>query len=297
MNHIHRRIQRSRGFTLVEAILVIVIIGIIAGIVAVFIRAPVLGYTESAERATVSDEADLALRRIARYLRLALPNSVRLTTTAGGDSAIEFLLTSTGGRYLTVDEDVPGFAPLDFDNPANPAFTAIGENTGRIQAGNYIVVYNLGDAVMPSDAYRFPLGADMNIAQVRSVVAGTDNTATITLADNAFARQTVTMTSPNRRFQVVTTPVSYVCRRLNDGNLGLVRYWGYNIAATQAVPPLGSSRQAVIASRLDSCAGLFQYGSAATRASALVILNLALRPRGGQGLVRLVHQVHVDNTP
>ena len=119
----------------------------------------------------------------------------------------------------------------------------------------------------------------------------------MTLEDNAFARQSVPMTSPNRRFQVVTTPVTYQCQRLADGSLGLVRYWDYPISAQQLSPPQGSPREALIAARVDNCGGIFQFGTAATRRSALVILKLPLRLRGGNELVRLLHQVHIDNTP
>ena len=52
------------GFTLVEAIIVIVITGILAAIVAVFIRAPVDGYFDSVRRAELTDTADVALRRL-----------------------------------------------------------------------------------------------------------------------------------------------------------------------------------------------------------------------------------------
>ncbi len=294
MNAIYRQ-RASRGFTLVEAVIAIVIVGIVGAIVAVFIRAPVLGYTESAERAAASDEADLALRRIARDLRLALPNSVRVLPDG---SAVEFLLTSTGGRYLSIDDDVPGLPALDWDNADNRQFAVIGGTMRPIERRNYIVVYNLGDGNVPSDAYRFRGGADdTNIARVEAVENPLSSTPLVTLEDNAFARQSVPMTSPNRRFQVVTTPVTYQCRRLPDGSLGLVRYWDYPINADQLAPPQGGPREAVIAARVADCGGIFQYGSAATRRSALVILSLPLRPRGGNGLVRLVHQVHVDNTP
>ncbi|NCN89388.1 MAG: prepilin-type N-terminal cleavage/methylation domain-containing protein, partial [Gallionella sp.] len=55
----------QRGFTLIEMIVVIVITGIIAGIVAIFIKAPVQGYVDSARRAELTDIADTAVRRLA----------------------------------------------------------------------------------------------------------------------------------------------------------------------------------------------------------------------------------------
>ena len=72
------RRKTQRGFTLVEMIVVIVITGIIAGVVAIFLRAPVQGYVDSARRAEMTDIADTALRRIGRDLRTAVPNSVRV---------------------------------------------------------------------------------------------------------------------------------------------------------------------------------------------------------------------------
>jgi MSHA biogenesis protein MshO len=102
------RLRRSGGFTLVEAIMTIAIIGIIGGIVAVFIRAPILGYRDTVDRAELTDQADLALRRMARDIRLALPNSVRVNDS--GDhpgSQLELLLTRSGARYMADDDGVP----------------------------------------------------------------------------------------------------------------------------------------------------------------------------------------------
>ena len=77
--------------------MVIAITGVVAAMVAVFIRAPVQGHLDSAARAELTDTADTALRRMGRDLRMALPNSVR----GAGPTCIEFLPTITGGRYRT----------------------------------------------------------------------------------------------------------------------------------------------------------------------------------------------------
>ena len=68
------------GFTLIEAIMVIVITGILAGMVAVFIRAPIDAYVDSARRADLTDVADTAVRRVARDIGAALPNGLRTPT-------------------------------------------------------------------------------------------------------------------------------------------------------------------------------------------------------------------------
>src|SRR5476651_2446945 len=80
---------RVMGFTLLEMIVVMVIMGIIGAMVAVFMAKPVASYVDSARRAELSDIADTALRRIVRDLRLALPNSVRVITV-GGVTYLEF---------------------------------------------------------------------------------------------------------------------------------------------------------------------------------------------------------------
>jgi prepilin-type N-terminal cleavage/methylation domain-containing protein len=81
MTTARKHLRSQRGFTLVEAIIVMVLTGVLAGVMVLFIRQPVQNYVDAAGRAGLTDTADLALRRMARELRSALPNSIRTTFT------------------------------------------------------------------------------------------------------------------------------------------------------------------------------------------------------------------------
>ncbi len=203
--------QRAHGFTLVEMIVVMVITGIIGGMVAVFIRAPVQGYVDSARRAEMTDIADTALRRMSRDLRLALPNSVRVTQV-GTVSYLEFIPTTGGGRYRT---GPPG-DELNFTT--DTSFDVLGPPV-TMQANDQIVVCNLG--LTGLDAYA---GTSRR--------AYTGGAATINnIAINASTP--FPAKSPGNRFQVIATPVTYVCAPAGGGGGTLTRYWGYSIQATQ----------------------------------------------------------------
>ena len=257
-----------RGFTLTEAVMVIVITGILASMAAVFIRQPVDAFFDTARRAGLADAADTALRRIGRDLRAALPNSVRVS----GGNALEFLHLRSGGRYR---EQGPGDV-LDFTG-ADTTFEVLGPSVS-VQPGDSVVVYNLG--IPGATAYS---GATAN-TDVRRVVSGAGGLLT-NVAITSAAR--FPFASPARRFQVVDTPVSYICA----GGV-LRRYWSYAIAAAQPVPPVGASN-ALIADRLTGCN--FTYAPGPTQAQALVTLSLALTD-GGE-TINLLYQVHVNNVP
>lgn len=296
---------QERGFTLVEAVVAIAITGIVAAVVAVFIRLPIQGYVDTAARAEVTDIADLALRRMARDIRLALPNSVRVATGANGDVYLELLLTSTGGRYLA-EEDGQSGDILEFDQsvnctstPTDCSFEVVGampsgeDGEQRIVAGDSIVVYNLGSDFAPADAY-----AGGNRATVANDPVGN----VVKLTGNPFAAQSPPMRSPSRRFQVVKTPVTYHCRQGAGGTGALTRYWGYAIQTAQpadvSASPLagGAARSALLANGVVACT--FHYQSMANVHSALVGLGLSLQiPNTNSGTVSLFHQIHVDNTP
>lgn len=63
-------IRNSKGFTLVEIIIAIVIISIIAGIAAMIILQGVRGYSDEEQRSNLHYQARFAVERMAREIRL-----------------------------------------------------------------------------------------------------------------------------------------------------------------------------------------------------------------------------------
>ena len=68
--------QKSNGFTLIELIIVIVIIGIISGIAALIIMQGVKAYSDENTRSDMHYQARLAVERMAREIRLIRSQTV-----------------------------------------------------------------------------------------------------------------------------------------------------------------------------------------------------------------------------
>ncbi len=271
----------ARGFTLVEAVIVIALTGIIASVVAIFIARPVQGYFDSAQRADMTDTADTALRRIARDLRLALPNSVRPT---GVSTAIEFLSTQTGGRYRAMTSGAGLGDPLDFVTGADTSFDVFGApvtfSATTVTNQNQIVVSNYG--ITGANAY----SGNTTSTDVRRAYSGA--VGAVSNVSIASANP-LPIDSPSHRFFVVDTPVSYVCS-LAAGTL--TRYWGYPISAAQGIPTIGTSI-AVLARNVSACS--FSYAPGITERNGLVTMRLSITKNGET--VTLYHEVHINNAP
>jgi MSHA biogenesis protein MshO len=71
--------NKSSGFTLIEMIVVIVILGVLAAGISSFIKFSTQIYMEATTREQLVSSARFAIERLNRDVRNALPNSIRLT--------------------------------------------------------------------------------------------------------------------------------------------------------------------------------------------------------------------------
>jgi MSHA biogenesis protein MshO len=270
---IHRRM---RGFTLTEAIIVIVITGVLASMVAVFIQKPVQGFFDTARRAALVDAADTVARRISRDLREALPNSIRINVA---NTALEFLHVRSAGRYreqIDPNPSTPG-DPLDFTG-VDTSFDVLGQPV-NVQAGDSVVVYNLG--ITGASAY------EGTTTSRRAVAAGGPFGAALTNVTIA-STTAFQFASPARRFQVVDTPVTYYC-----SGTQMRRNSGYAINTSQVVPVAGTG--ALIADKIAPTGCSFSYLVGPSQRDALITIGLSLTDSGET--VSLIYQVHVSNVP
>ena len=263
----------QRGFTLVEAVIVIAITGAIAAVVAIFIQKPIQGYFDSARRAELTDIADTAVRRIGRDLHLALPNSVRIITV-GTVTYLEFLQTSGGGRYRAAVDNTGAGNLLDFAQ-ATSTFDVLGPPVVMVAGEqNLMVVFNQGPGT-GADAY--------NADNSSPISAITGNQ--VTIASKLFP-----LASPASRFQIISYPVTYVC----DPNAQtLTRVSNYKISTVQPTSFTGGT-SALIAKNVSSCS--FSYTAQVETQHAGVVATALQLTQSGES-VNLYHEVHVSNVP
>ena len=119
------RSSRS-GFSLVELVTTIALTGLLAVGFAQLLQHPIRGYAAVSRRAELVSIADASMRRMARDLRRALPNSIRI---AAGGTAIELLHTQGGARYrLDPGVNDPG-GPAEQDHRADDDRLGFGGDT------------------------------------------------------------------------------------------------------------------------------------------------------------------------
>jgi MSHA biogenesis protein MshO len=300
--------QRQRGFTLIELIIVIVIGGILATMIATFISGPIRGAVEQDARAALVDQADTAMQRMGREIHAAVPNSVRVPSGSG--TRLEIIRVLEGASYRARPGSGPSATHNTPDdrlntNTADDSFNILGRFSDAGLAPGSTLDDNQRIVIYPTDAAELYQDAATNDPNQELVITpasdGTnfqiqlfdDTDETQIRFDTAFD---FAYASPQRRLYVTDTPTSFAC-----GAGELLMFWAYDIQAGQpdlatleGMAASGNARRAVLARNVESCG--FEYTSGTPERAGLITASLVLRTARA-GVVRLMQQIHVVNTP
>ncbi|CED72372.1 putative exported protein MshO [Aliivibrio wodanis] len=91
--------KRSHGFTLIELILTIVVVGIVALAVSNTLQLGFQSYNDSIDRQDNQMQAKFVIEKLSRELRHAVPNSVSITSSG---QCVTFIPLETSAFYLSL---------------------------------------------------------------------------------------------------------------------------------------------------------------------------------------------------
>lgn len=320
---------RSAGFTLIEMVIAIMLTGIIAGMVSVFMVRPIQGYLDTAQRAELSDVADMVLRRLSREARQALPNSIRCGSAAGlcGTTSyngldyyfIEFIPASGGGSYRDEHDGSAGGIPLNFtdtgscgDTASLCQFDVIGPMPASpaLAVGDFIVVFNFGEVSGISQA---PFNAhannddcsNCNRARVTDIAGNTITLNPAAGGGNLFARADGSGRSDSdstNRFHVVRAAARntmYACPASTPGPMVRFENYGFKTNLSDAISAATGSTATVLANEVVCTVS---YAAQATlQRTGMLTVEMTLRhiakSSGSEEAVTMMRQIHVDNSP
>ena len=271
--------RQSRGFSLMEMVVAIVISSIILVFVSMFITAPVDAYAAHNQRAVLVANASTAWPRMEADIRRALPNSVRARRN-GSIVVLEMLNTVGFARY----SDPPNTASFTVAGTAGGVFGT--HAAGETLDGVYLSVNNAAQ-----EAYTLTQSMTAKLFNLQLIANGTTGEAKV----QPIAPQVgLNPNSPRNRIYLVDMPITYLC---NETQGTVTRYEDYPIAALQVsrdtpAELAGAARSEVVARGITGCR--FDTTSVAGRPQNVAV---QLTSTKSSESVVLLHTASVENLP
>ena len=276
----------NRGFTLIEMIISLTLLGILATAAIPMLRIPMTAYMESSSRARLASALDVVNSKLTLDFSAALPNSVRITQV-DTRYLIEYLEVRAQGRYRARASGNPtqtcpatpscGGSPDALEFGAAPGctescFVTLGPLVGSavVPGSDSVVVNPTRTDGQTGDPY---VSDGPGVSAIRSTLltdtlistANFDNGRKLTLSPQAFPLPPIVPII--KRFYVVSTPVTYEC----DPATGrLTKYWNYGIAATQPTAFAGV-QSAPLATNLTACTMALESAGISGRGGLLTL--------------------------
>ena len=262
------RLRANAGFSFVEMVVVIAVLGILAAGSVRFLHFAAEGYGAAGGRSELSNTASTAIARMAIEVEDALPNSERVS---GG--CLEFVPVTSVTRYLT----------LPLASAGSTLLLVAPDTSGATLAAARLVV----DATSSARLYDTSLGHVTPLAVFTPPDAGGVVTATLS-APYTFASE-----SPQRRVYLVAAPVSFCV----DGTR-LFRYTNYGWLLSQpavAVLPATAPDRQLLADSVAAGSAPFVVLAPSLARNNIVALTLALD--NGHDTLALQQSVYMRHVP
>ncbi|MDO9008208.1 MAG: prepilin-type N-terminal cleavage/methylation domain-containing protein [Deltaproteobacteria bacterium] len=83
---------RQGGFSLIEMVVAITVLGILSTSAALFLRGPITSYFDTEQRVDLADAGGLAMAKLSQDISRAVPDSAVVTPLGGGRYRLRFML-------------------------------------------------------------------------------------------------------------------------------------------------------------------------------------------------------------
>lgn len=266
----------SKGFTLVELILVIVLLGIISTATFSYLRLGTQMYAEAAERDRLLSQSRFVIERLTRELRNAAPNSVRVFQDG---QCLEFIPLLVAGRYSFL----PGLSGPAADSLT--LFTSLATEVALNQV-QYVTV-NPAHA-----AHYYAPSSERTSPVIEALLEGQGGAIRLLFSQaKSFASN-----SASQRAYLWQAPVRY-CVLPSGGAYSVYRF---QAGVSEEVPPMLSQLLAepgvLMAEQVVVAGPVFHFSAGVSARQAVVHVVLAFSSHFADDLF-FNQEIHLPNVP
>lgn len=282
-------LRQDKGFTLIELVIVIILLGIMAAGIGGFVGLSTQTFVNVSERDELLASARFAVERLNREVSNAVPNSIRIKTdTDTNQQCLEFMPVKASTTYTSIP--VLGSAGLSMQ-----VIPFLGEDGDFFECpifcASAITVYPLDSSEIYIDVNNNPLPTSGQTVGMNTFITPSPaNTSLWTLPLKGDPPGFIfTRTSPTQRAYIFDDPVAYCV----DNNR-LLRYQGHGVSQNQAlVPPTPSVLMAENIIDISAANMPFTLEQPTLQRNALVQLKLTFE-RDNEQIV-FDHAIHLKN--
>lgn len=213
--------KNENGFTLVELVIVIVLLGIMGAMGTGFITEAFRGFFDADARIEMYEEGKAALVRMERELRIAVPNAIDVPTGAGAGNSVSFGV---------IDENAMAgiFGQYMEEHPTGT--TTITDRTAALPINTLISLYNTNWAIFSNGSRTYRV----------TLVSGNQMTLDRVIGPASPYNRYYAVRTQAVRFEVTGTTLSRATATVNAagavGAFGNPQILAQNIMASNGLP-------------------------------------------------------------